>query len=302
MASNMYMVHTVFRLTDKMSQPLKKMTSHTSKVQKSFNNMFDRISNSFNQVGKAFQSVGSFSQEVASKAALASVAIAGMGAVALKQSALVESAIVSMTGKLGGARHEAIDLVKGLEKFAVNNPLTINPVLQGANNLMAQGVQESDLMRTLGQLGDLAQGNDEAFESIVRGYGRIYAENRITREHLDRFITHNVGIYDALAKTLNMNQTELAKHMERGNLGRDDLVAAIEQMTGESGIYYRSMEKHMNTLGGATQKFKGMGSLVMRGVGDTGNIFARLAMNSGSDYLEGISDIFDKINEKVFTY
>ncbi len=305
MASSIYTVHTIFRALDKMTQPMAKMTASTkafSKANKNSMSSIEKMGVALDNYTKQLSSFSSFSKDAASKIGLVFATTAlGMTAV-LKQSATVESAIVSMTGKLDGFRWKGEGMVKNLERFAVDNPLTINPVLQGANNLMAQGVSENDLMKTMEQLGNLAQGNDDAFESIVRGYGRIFAEDRITREHLDRFITHNVGIYDALAKTLNMNQNELSKHMERGNLGRDDLMRAVEEMTGENGMYYRSMQKHMNTLNGATQQFKGSGSMAMRSVGDTFNPFAKQLVKGGTEYFQELSLAFDRLNGKTYEY
>lgn len=291
MASTMYAVHTTFRMIDKFSQPMSKLTASTQK----FNGTLNQVSANINQIHK-------YVNDVASKFTLAFATVGLVTTAVLKQSAIVESAIVSMTGKLGGMRHKAISMVKDLETFAVNNPLTIEPVITGANILMAQGVAQSDLMKTIEQLGNLAQGSDEAFESMTRGYARIFAEDRITREHLDRFTTHGLGMYEALAKTLNMTQTELSKEMERGNIGRDALIQAVENMTGENGMYYRSMEKHMNTLSGATQQFKGTGSVAMRAIGDTFSAFTMKSLQGGTGYLKGLTDVFDEINKKRYKY
>ena len=140
--------------------------------------------------------------------------------------------------------------------MAENSPLTAEPLVNSANILLSYGVQKDDIMDTLKRLGDLSKGKDDVLESLVMGYSRIIAEDRVTREHLDRFIFKGqVPIYDALAKSMNIDKKQLAKEMEAGNVKADNLIAAVHLLTDQGGQFYDAMNKLNDTLEGQTQQF-----------------------------------------------
>ena len=282
MANKLYTVTTMFSVIDRMTSPISMMTKRTNSFTQSLNNM-NRVSrDSFFKLG------------------IAITAATGAMGIMLKKSADIETAVIKISTKLNGSMEQSTALVRELQSLAANTPLTTMPVLDAADLLLAQGIKPMNIMKTITQLGDISQGKDELFSSLVRGYSRIYSEDRITREHLDRFVFGGVPMYEALAKSMGLSIGVMSKEIERGNLGKDDLLIAIEALTSETGAYNRAMERQMQTLNGAMQQSRGWFSLALSSIGNIFNPFAKGMFQQSSDYFENIRNAFDKINKKTY--
>ena len=237
-ASNVFNVAVVLSFIDKFTRPMTRMTTGMSKLQQSIY-YTDR-----------------YMQDMFVKGTIAAV---GMAAAINKMADAykwLETATINMATALKGDIEAADELIEKIRNMAENSPLTAEPLVNSANILLSYGVEKDDIMDTLKRLGDLAKGKDDVLESLVMGYSRIIAEDRVTREHLDRFIFKGqIPIYDALAKSMNLTKEQLAKEMQAGNVRAENIIKAVHLLTDQGGQFYDAMNKLNDTLEGQTQQF-----------------------------------------------
>lgn len=237
-ASNVFNVAVVLSFIDKFTRPMTRMTTGMSKLQQQIY-YTDR-----------------YMQDMFVKGTIAAVGMAAAINKMVDTYKWLETATINMATALRGDIEAADELIEKIRKMAENSPLTAEPLVNSANILLSYGVEKDDIMDTLKRLGDLAKGKDDVLQSLVMGYSRIIAEDRVTREHLDRFIFKGqVPIYDALAKSMNITKEQLSKEMEAGNVRAENIINAIHLLTDQGGQFYDAMNKLNDTLEGQTQQF-----------------------------------------------
>ena len=237
-ASNVFNVAVVLSFIDKFTRPMTRMTTGMSKLQQSIY-YTDR-----------------YMQDMFVKGTIAAVGMAAAINKMVDAYKWLETATINMATALKGDIEAADDHIEKIRNMAENSPLTAEPLVNSANILLSYGVEKDDIMDTLKRLGDLAKGKDDVLQSLVMGYSRIIAEDRVTREHLDRFIFKGqVPIYDALAKSMNITKEQLSKEMEAGNVRAENIINAIHLLTDQGGQFYDAMNKLNDTLEGQTQQF-----------------------------------------------
>ena len=237
-ASNVFNVAVVLSFIDKFTRPVTRMTTGMSKLQQQIY-YTDR-----------------YMQDAFVKGTIAAVGMTAAINKMVDAYKWLETATINMATALRGDIESADELIEKIRNMAENSPLTAEPLVNSANILLSYGVEKDDIMDTLKRLGDLAKGKDDVLQSLVMGYGRIIAEDRVTREHLDRFIFKGgIDMYGPLAKSMNLTKEQLAKEMEAGNVKADNLIAAVHLLTDQGGQFYDAMNKLNNTLEGQAQQF-----------------------------------------------
>lgn len=237
-SSNIFNVAVVLSFIDKFTRPMTRMTSGMGKLQQQLY-YADR-----------------YMQDAFVKGTIAAVGMTAAINKMVDAYKWLETASVNMATALKGDIEAADELIEKIRNMAENSPLTAEPLVNSANILLSYGVQKDDIMDTLKRLGDLSKGKDDVLESLVMGYSRIIAEDRVTREHLDRFIFKGqIPIYDALAKSMNLTKEQLAKEMEAGNVRAENIINAVHLLTDQGGQFYDAMNKLNDTLEGQTQQF-----------------------------------------------
>ena len=237
-SSNVFNVAVVLSFIDRFTRPMTRMTSGMNKLQQQLY-YADR-----------------YMQDAFVKGTIAAVGMTAAINKMVDAYKWLETASINMTTALKGDIEAADEMIEKIRNMAENSPLTAEPLVNSANILLSYGVQKDDIMDTLKRLGDLAKGKDDVLESLVMGYSRIIAEDRVTREHLDRFIFKGqVPIYDALAKSMNLTKEQLSKEMEAGNVRAENIINAVHLLTDQGGQFYDAMNKLNDTLEGQTQQF-----------------------------------------------
>ena len=237
-SSNVFNVAVVLSFIDKFTRPMRRMTSGMGKLQQQLY-YADR-----------------YMQDAFVKGTIAAVGMTAAINKMVDAYKWLETASVNMATALKGDIEAADELIEKIRNMAENSPLTAEPLVNSANILLSYGVQKDDIMDTLKRLGDLSKGKDDVLESLVMGYGRIIAEDRVTREHLDRFtFKGGIDMYGALAKAMNMDKKQLAKEMQAGNVRAENLIEAVRILTDQGGQFYDAMNKLNDTLEGQTQQF-----------------------------------------------
>ncbi|KLI46158.1 tape measure protein [Brachyspira hyodysenteriae] len=277
--SDVLNVAVIFSAIDRLTRPVSRMTTGMNKLQQ--------------QIYYADR----YMQDMFIKTSIAATGIIAVTKQMVDAFAWTETALANMTTALNGDIEKADNLLTKIRDMAANSPLTAKPLVNSANVLLSYGIEEDKIMDTLQRLGDLSKGRDEVLESLAMGYGRIVAENRVTREHLDRFVFKgNIPIYKALAKTMGISEVDLAKEMQAGRVTGEHLIAAVNNLTDKGGEFYKAMEKLTATFEGQSQQFAEKFDLVLGSIGQVITPFLTRAL------MVGFNPLLEVMRGKINSY
>jgi len=152
-----------------------------------------------------------------------------------------------------GSAEQGQAMLRDLYSFAAETPFEIPGVLQSARELMAMGIQSTDIINTLTMLGDIASGvGTERLGQLTLAYGQVQTATRLTGMELRQFTEAGVPLLESLSDITGVSAAKIKEGMEKGMIVPADLVRkALEQTTSEGGRFFNLIAKQARTLGGA---------------------------------------------------
>lgn len=164
-------------------------------------------------------------------------------------------AFATMLGGGKGGRQAADKLLKDIQQFASQTPLSFDDLVTGSKRLMAFGTEVNDVIPTMQMLGDAAQGNAATLDRLTLAYGKIQTRGRTSLEELNQISEAGVPILDTLAENYGVTKDELFKMVSAGKVGFKDVKNALADLTGEGGKFHGMMAKMSSTLAGKWSTF-----------------------------------------------
>lgn len=173
--------------------------------------------------------------------------IIGMGAFAVKTAGQLEQMGVSFETIIGNAER-ADQLIRELIMFTAKTPFQLPEIRESAQMLLGMGFAVENIIPTLQMLGDVAGGLGQPIRRIALNFGQVKTQSRLTGRELRDFAVIGVPILDELSSVTGKTTAQLRKMIEEGQIGFDLVQQAFENMTSESGNFYRLTEKLSKTI------------------------------------------------------
>ena len=192
-----------------------------------------------------------------------------------------ETSFAVMLGDMGKAKA----LMGDLEEFSKVTPFGMTDVTKASTLLMNYGVEAEKLIPTMTQLGNLSQGNADKLDRISLAYGQMLAKGKVTGEELRQMTEAGVPLNKALAESIGISTAELAKMLEKGQVGIPQLNQAIEDLTTGNGKFAGMMEQQSKTLLGMWSTAKDEISSIARELGEEAFVEVK----------DGLSDMLDEV-------
>jgi tape measure domain-containing protein len=174
---------------------------------------------------------------------------AAAGGAAVKFAADLEKQKVAFETLLGDAE-KANELFSDLKEFSAETPLQLDDITSGAQKLLAFGSSAEEVQEQLRRLGDIAQGDAQKMDSMIRAFGKIQTRGKATMEELNMVIDAGVPIIQELANGFGVTEEELFKMVSAGKVSFEDFNAAIERMTSSGGQFNGMLEEMSQTTSG----------------------------------------------------
>lgn len=174
----------------------------------------------------------------------------------IRYAASVEQITVSFTALLKSA-DKAQETLSALRDFSVKTPFTFEELAPAAQRLIAFGTAAEDVVDTMKNLGNAAQGNSETLGRLVGAYGKVQAKGRASLEEINMFTEAGVPLMRALGDNLGMTNEELFKFISAGKVGFKEVDDALRALTTGEGQFAGMLEKQSETLNGAMSTLKG---------------------------------------------
>ena len=219
-------INTIFSLTDEVTNPLRRMQSQLEKTSSGFNGMAMKMMG-VNQAMQLFSAGLSAIQK-----------IGGVFDGLISEAGETQMIISRLTVALGDVE-TATEKFKEIQNFASVTPFDVQGTAEAYIMLKNAGMETEALLPTIRMIGDLAQGNTQAFNNMALNMMQIRASGKATAMDLRQFSTFGVPITEALK--------EIGRE---GDMSFDAVYQAMVHMTSEGGKFYNSMSMGAQTLSG----------------------------------------------------
>lgn len=196
-----------------------------------------------------------------------SAAVAGLGVLAVKTAADIESMTVAFESLLGSGE-QATAMMEKLIKFTARTPFQLEGVGKAAKQLLGFGVEAESIEETLKFLGDIAAGANVPLSDMAAIFGKVKAKGKAMTEELLQLSDRGVPIIDTLAKGFNTTGENVFKMASQGKISFEIMQQALESLTKEGGVFEDQMAKQSRTVAGIFSTLKDNIMLALATVGN----------------------------------
>jgi len=207
--------------------------------------------------GNFRRNFGEIAATVKNAATVIGTVMVGAITAMLKAAADLERVRVSFRSIMGGAEGAA-RMVEKLNKFAASTPFQLADISAAARQLLAVGVTESDLEKTLRNLGDIAAASGSSITEMSAIYAKAQAKGKIDQEILNQLLDRGINIKKELIEITGQTGEEF----EATAVSVEEFNQALRNMATDGGFAEGAMENLstttsglLSTLADVTQQF-----------------------------------------------
>lgn len=191
-----------------------------------------------------------------------------------------------------------------LQKFALRTSFSLESAGEAARNMLASGVESSQLIGTMRLLGDLSMGDGERLKLLSKAYTDVLNKGKLNAQEIRQFAENGVGLVGALANMYGKTTQEILKMSEAGEISFADMQKALQAMTSEGGRFNGMLAKMATTLKGQFDQALEQIGMVARALFDKVSPAITNALNKFNEFMDGITgqgDVFDNMMETFET-
>ena len=216
------------------------------------------LSNAVGGIGKAVKLIGGVA---------AAAGITALGKSILDTTGEVEQ-YRAVLGQMIGDQERANQVIKNLDwgfdgKAALSDYYGTANAVGGLQGLVTFGMEAEKAQDVLYQLGDVAQGNSEAFKSLALNMGQVFAKGKADGTDLKQFVGQGFDIVGEVSKMTGKSRAEI----EKAGVSYDQCAAALKHITDEGGKYNGMLAKMSNTLPGLIKQFQSLSAAIKESIG-----------------------------------
>ena len=177
---------------------------------------------------------------------------AGIGAIT-KLGMEAENSAISFEVLLGSSE-KATDMLGKITEMAAKTPFEKMDLQNAAKQMLNFGVAENQVLDYMKQLGDIAAGDKQRFQSLALVFGQVSSAGKLSGQDLLQFINAGFNPLKELADMTGESYASLQEKMSKGLITTDMVAAAMKRATSEGGKFYQMMDKMSATTGGRISK------------------------------------------------
>lgn len=218
-----------------------------------FNKKLQASQDSFEQWQKrtsAFKKLGddmkSFGNSLTMKLTLP---IVGLGTAMAKTAMDFESMQQQLSVMLGSTK-KGEKMFKDITDFASHTPLETKDIMNATNTMLSFGIASDKVLKYQRQLGDIAGGNKERFQSLALAFSQASSAGKLQGQDLLQMINAGFNPLEQIAKRTGKTVGYWKDMMSKGAVTMDMVTQAMEDATSEGGRYYNMMDKMSKTASG----------------------------------------------------
>lgn len=193
---------------------------------------------------------------------VAAAGFAALGKSILDTTGEVEQYRVTL-GTMIGDQEKANKIIHDLDYSPVSDFYGTAAAIGGLQGMVTFGMQAEEASETLTRLGDIAQGNGEAFKSLSLNMGQVFAKGKADATDLKQFVGQGFDVVGEISKMTGKSRAEI----EKAGVAYEQCAAALEHITGEGGKYNGMLAKQSQTLPGLIKQFQSLTAAIKESIG-----------------------------------
>ena len=184
-----------------------------------------------------------------------SAAMSVAGVASVKYNASIEQLQTSFETMTGSAE-KAAEVVGRLRTMGADTPFETADLAKVTQLLMQYGFTADDALEKMRMLGDIAQGNSQAMESIATGYAQMASAGKVNLQDIKQMINGGFNPLQEISERTGESMASLYDRISKGTMAVEEITESMRYATSEGGKFYQSMEKQSQTLNGQLSTLK----------------------------------------------
>ena len=155
-----------------------------------------------------------------------------------------------------GSAEKAAEVVERLRIMGAETPFEMKDLASTTQLLMQYGFSADEALDRMRMLGDVAQGNKEAMNSIALGYAQMSSAGKVNLVDIKQMINGGFNPLQEISERTGESMASLYDRISKGTMTVDEITESMRRATSEGGRFYQSMEKQSQTLNGQLSTLK----------------------------------------------
>lgn len=251
---------------------------------------FEKLNSTVDKSKKKTQTLSEALDKIAKPAMVLSTALGASGVAAVKFAGELEQTQLALEVLLKDAE-KATAIKDEWVQLAASTPFSSADIDSAGKKLLAFNIESEKVTDTLRQIGDISAATGSSISEIADIYGKAAVQGRLFAEDINQFQGRGIPVVQALAKVLNVAETEIRGMVTEGKIGFPELEKAFQFMTNEGGQFSGMMEKLSESTLGKFSTTMDNAKLALASFGEVMQPTANALLDFANDFFEGIQNM-----------
>lgn len=166
-----------------------------------------------------------------------------------------------------GSKEKADELFSSIKDFAVQTPMTMSALAEGAKTLLGFSIESEKVMPIMKAIGDIAMGDTQKFNSLTLAFAQATSAGKLAGQDFLQMVNAGFNPLNEMAKTTGKSIKQLKQEMEDGSISAKMLEDAFMSATAEGGMFYGMLEKQSHGIKGAISNLQGAWDDMLNDIG-----------------------------------
>lgn len=251
---------------------------------------FEKLNKGVEKSEKKTKKLSEALDKIAKPAMIVSTALATSGVAAVKFAGELEQTQLALEVLLKDAE-KATAIKDEWVQLAASTPFSSADIDSAGKKLLAFNIESEKVTDTLRRIGDISAATGSSISEIADIYGKAAVQGRLFAEDINQFQGRGIPVVQALAKVLNVAETEIRGMVTEGKIGFPELEKAFQFMTNEGGQFSGMMEKLSESTLGKFSTTMDNAKLALASFGEVMQPTANALLDFANDFFEGIQNM-----------
>ena len=174
---------------------------------------------------------------------------------------------------------QANHLFSQIKDLAIKSPFGVQQLDAMSKQLSAYGFQYSELYEWTKRLADISAATGTSVDRLALALGHVRSEGALSGYTLRQFSMGNIPLLQKLSENLGKTKQEIRKMTRNKEIGYEDVLNVLKQLTDESGMFYQAQETMAQAL---NAKFKNLRDSFQI-------MYSEMAEGAPGDFLKGFA-------------
>lgn len=251
---------------------------------------FEKLNKGVEKSEKKTTNLSKALDKIAKPAMIVSTALATSGVAAVKFAGELEQTQIALEVLLKDAE-KATQIKDEWTQLASSTPFSTSDIDSAGKKLLAFNIESEKVTDTLRRIGDISAATGSSISEIADIYGKAAVQGRLFAEDINQFQGRGIPVVQALAKVLNVAETEIRGMVTEGKIGFPELEKAFNFMTDEGGQFAGMMDKLSESTLGKFSTTMDNAKLALASFGEVMQPTANALLDFANDFFEGIQNM-----------